>query len=284
MSTALVSTDWVAERLGAPSTRVIEASTTPEAYASGHLAGAVAIDWRRELIEREDESSGKVIDPERFAALARRLGLRPDDTLIFYGDEGGRHATRALWTFEYYKHAGALHWMDGGREKWQAEGRPLSQEAQEAQEAPSVESSDYPTPSDTDESVRATREEIESRLGDDTLREPQGGGFAVLDVRTPGEYAGTDVRAARGGHIPGARHLFWKECLTSDGALKSKEELAALLGELPREGTVATYCQLGVRAAHTWFVLRHVLGYANVKNYDGSWQEWGNLRETAIER
>ncbi|MCH8993656.1 MAG: sulfurtransferase [Chloroflexi bacterium] len=276
MTTAFVSTDWVAERRDAPGVRLIEASTTPEAYASGHLAGAVAIDWRRELIEREDESSGKVIDPERFAALARRLGLRPDDTLIFYGDEGGRHATRALWTFEYYRHPGTLHWMDGGREKWQAEGRRLSQEAQETQETPSEEASDYPVPSDTDESVRATREEIESRLGDD--------GFALLDVRTPGEYAGTDVRAARGGRIPGARHLFWKECLASDGALKSKEELAALLGDLPREGTVATYCQLGVRAAHTWFVLRHVLGYANVKNYDGSWQEWGNLRETAIER
>ncbi len=270
MTTALVSTDWVAERVGESGLRIIEASTTPEAYASGHLAGAVAIDWRRELIEREDESSGKVIDPERFTALARRLGLRPDDTLIFYGDEGGRHATRALWTFEYYKHPGALHWMDGGREKWQAEGRPLSQEA------PSVQPSDYPVPSDTDESVRATREEIESRLGDAT--------FAVLDVRTPGEYAGTDVRAARGGRIPGARHLFWKECLAADGALKSNEELSALLGDLPREGPVATYCQLGVRAAHTWFVLRHVLGYANVKNYDGSWQEWGNLRETAIEQ
>src|SRR3990170_4627073 len=128
MTAALVSTSWVAERLGRPRFRVIDVPTSDDGYARAHLPGAVAIDWQRELIEEEDESSGKVIDPERFAALARRLGLRPDDTLIFYGDQGGRHAIRALWTFEYYRHRGPLHWMDGGREKWQRERRPLTTE------------------------------------------------------------------------------------------------------------------------------------------------------------
>ena len=124
MTDALVSTEWVAERLDEPGTRVIEVSISRlEAYAQGHLPGAVAIDWQSELIEREDESSGLVIGPERFATLARRLGLRPEETLVFYGDAGGRHAARALWTFEYYRHSGPLHLMDGGREAWEREGR-----------------------------------------------------------------------------------------------------------------------------------------------------------------
>ena len=271
MTDALVSTEWVAERLDEPGTRVIEVSISRlEAYAQGHLPGAVAIDWQSELIEREDESSGLVIEPERFAALARRLGLRPEDTLVFYGDAGGRHAARALWTFEYYRHPGPLHLMDGGREAWEREGRPLTAES------PAIEPSDYPIPSGADESLRATREEIAARLGED--------GFAVLDTRTREEYEGSDVRAARGGHMPGAAHVFWEEAVAPDGSFRPREELAALYGRLGRESTIAAHCQLGVRAAHTWFVLRHILGYPNVKNYDGSWQEWGNLADTAIER
>jgi len=283
MTSVIVSTDWVAERLGGRlpagggGVRVIDVPTSDDGYASGHLPGAVAIDWQRELIEEEDESSGKVIDPERFAALARRLGLRPDDTLIFYGDQGGRHAARALWTFEYFRHKGPLHWMDGGREKWQREGAvlSLSKDRPLTTEIPPLEPSDYPVPSQRNGGVRITREEIQSRLKERA--------FTVLDVRTSEEYAGSDLRAARGGHIPGALHIFWEDALTPEGALRPKEELEALYASVPRDATVAVHCQLGVRAAHTWLVLRHALGYPDVRNYDGSWQEWGNLPNTPIE-
>jgi thiosulfate/3-mercaptopyruvate sulfurtransferase len=270
MTDALVSTQWVAERLGAPGVAIVEASFDPEAYPSSHLPGALCIDWRRELIEEEDESSGMVIDPERFAALARRLGLRPDDTLVFYGDKGGRHAARAFWTFEYYRHSGALHLMDGGRERWQREGRSMTRDV------PHVAPSDYPVPAGRNDALRITKEEIVSRLGEASL--------VALDVRTREEYEGTDVRAARGGHIPGATHTCWEEALGADGALRPEDELRRLYRDVLREAEIAVHCQLGVRAAHTWFVLRHVLGYPNAKNYDGSWQEWGNDPDAPIER
>jgi thiosulfate/3-mercaptopyruvate sulfurtransferase len=269
MSNALVSTAWVAQRQGQPGVRLIDVPMKPETYAEWHIEGAVLIDWQRELIEEEDESSGKVIDPERFSALSRRLGLNFDDTLIFYGDKGGRHAIRALWTFEYYKHGGALHFMDGGREQWEREGRSMTTEL------PHPEPSAYAMPSRRSFDIRTTLDEV--RAG---LSKP---GHVVLDVRTRSEYEGSDVRAARGGHIPGALHIEWERALNGDKTFKTRGELARLYSNVPRDATIAVHCQLGIRAAHTWFALRHVLGYERVKNYDGSWQEWGNRDDLPIE-
>jgi thiosulfate/3-mercaptopyruvate sulfurtransferase len=159
--------------------------------------------------------------------------------------------------------------MDGGREQWRAEGRTLTTE-------PTVlQPSGYPVPSLRKPEIRISKEQIRSRLGKD--------GFTVLDVRTPEEYVGTDVRAARGGHIPGAQHIFWEHALTADKSLLDEADLAQLYASVPRDGTVAVHCQLGVRAAHTWFVLKHILGYNDVRNYDGSWQDWGNDPDTPIE-
>jgi thiosulfate/3-mercaptopyruvate sulfurtransferase len=271
MTDVLVPGSWVAKRVADPGFRVIEVSSNGLAeYGRSHIPAALGIDWRRELVEKDDESSGLVIDAERFARLARRLGLSPDDTLVFYGDEGGRHAARALWTFAYYRHSGPLHLIDGGREKWQAQGRPM------VAQIPLAEPSEYPVPTATNESLRATREEIVSRLDD--------GPVALLDVRDREEYEGIDVRAARGGHIPCALNTPWQEALTPEWAFKPEEELAALHRHLKRAEAIVAYCQIGNRAAHTWFALCHVLGYPDVKLYDGSWQEWGNLPDTPIER
>ena len=276
MTDALVSTAWLAQHAGDPGLRVLEVSQEPASYASGHVEGALAIDWKADLIERADESSGRVIDAGRFVALARKLSIQPDDTLVFYGDQGGRHAARALWTFEYYRHPGKLHWVDGGREVWQQEERPLTTATPNA--APSA----YPEPPAPDYTIRATLTDLVGGLDNEDL--------TIIDTRSPDEYAGTDIRSARGGRIPGAQHVFWKKSLAESGALLPKEQLEQLYTAAFRPdsdvlggGTAIAYCQLGVRAAHTWFILRHVLDHPDAKNYDGSWQEWGNLPDTPIE-
>ncbi|MCH7580768.1 MAG: sulfurtransferase [Chloroflexi bacterium] len=270
MTDALVTTAWLAQHAADPGLRIFEVSQEPASYASGHIEGALAIDWKADLIERADESSGKVIDAGRFVTLARKLAIQPDDTLVFYGDQGGRHATRALWTFEYYRHPGKLHWVDGGRELWQREGRPLTTAV------PNMATSSYPDPPAPDYSIRATLTDLVAGLDNADL--------TVIDTRSPDEYAGSDIRSARGGRIPGARNVFWKTSLAESTALLPKARLEQLYAGVSQTAAVAAYCQLGVRAAHTWFILRHVLDHPDAKNYDGSWQEWGNLPDTPIEK
>ncbi|HWQ27650.1 MAG TPA: sulfurtransferase, partial [Dehalococcoidia bacterium] len=255
----LVTTDWLERHLDAEDIRIVETGTERgDTYDQGHVPGAVWVDPHAELLREGDDSSGEAITPTQFAALMSRLGVTPSTLIVAYGDQGGRHATRLFWTCRMYGHDAACV-VDGGREAWLAEGRPVSREV------PNVARTRYPVPRPRP-GFDITAEEILERLG-----QPD---FVVLDVRTPEEYRGEDIRAARGGHIPGAKLIPWTAALTDDFHLKPAQELQALFrgaGVTP-DRTIAVHCQLGVRASHTWFVLTQVLGYPDVRNYDGSWR------------
>jgi thiosulfate/3-mercaptopyruvate sulfurtransferase len=193
-------------------------------------------------------------------------------TVVWYGDRQSSFAIRGLWTMDYYRHQGAVHVLDGGRERWIAEGRPTTDALTVAAAAA------YPIPAAIEASNEATWQQVRDAIGADDR--------VVLDVRARDEYDGTSMRAARGGHIPGAVHVEWADATAGDNVLKPADELRALYesrGVTPDKEIIA-HCQLGIRAAHAWFVLKHVLGYPKVRNCDGSWQEWGNREDLPIER
>ncbi len=273
---ALVSTDWVAEHLNDPSVRLVESNEDPLLYATGHIPGAVNIDWQ---IDLNDPLVRDYLDAERFAALLSRHGITPETTVVFYGDKNNWWATYAFWVFQLFGHTNAKI-LNGGRAKWAEEGRELTTDV------PQYEASSYPVPQRDDAPIRAFREEVLAHV-------EQGG--KLIDVRSPGEFSGQLLHmpnypqegALRGGHIPGAKNVPWATAANPDGTFKSAEELRAIYEQgqgLRPEDEVIAYCRIGERSSHTWFVLKYLLGYDNVRNYDGSWTEWGNSVRLPIEK
>jgi thiosulfate/3-mercaptopyruvate sulfurtransferase len=273
---ALVSTDWVAQHQNDPKVRIVESNEDVLLYDTGHVPGAVNIDWHADL---NDPLQRDYVNPEQFAALLSRNGISPDTTVVFYGDKNNWWATYAFWVFQLFGHTNAKI-MNGGRMKWVAEGRELSKER------PSYAATNYPVPTRDDSKIRAFREDVLKH---------QAAGKPLVDVRSPGEYRGELLHmadypqegAVRGGHIPGARSVPWARAANPDGTFKSVEDLRAIYeGEqgLNAGDEIVAYCRIGERSSHSWFVLTYLLGYPNVRNYDGSWTEWGNSVRVPIEK
>ncbi len=273
----LVSTEWVAEHLNDPNVRIIESDEDALLYASGHIPGAVEVDWTTDL---NDPLRRDYLGKEGFEALASRIGITPETLCVFYGDKNNWWAAYALWVFHLFGHTNARI-MDGGRLKWVQEGRPMTRER------PDYPATRYIAPERDDQTARAFRDQVlqhvETRL-------------PLIDVRSPAEFSGERLHmedypnegALRGGHIPGARNVPWSRALNpQDGTFKPATELRLIYEEeqgLSPDDEVIVYCRIGERSSHTWFVLRYLLGYENVRNYDGSWTEWGNLVNVPIER
>lgn len=273
----LVSTDWVAEHLNDPNVRMIESDEDPLLYASGHIPGAVEVDWTRDL---NDPLRRDYLDKAQFEALMSRIGVTPDTLLIFYGDKNNWWATYAFWVFQLFGHDKAKI-MDGGRLKWENEKRPLTREK------PTYAATRYNAPERSDQDIRAFRDEVMNHV---QSHRP------LVDVRSPQEYTGERLHmenypnegALRGGHIPGAVNVPWSQAVDPEtGTFKSADSLRAIYeGQkgLKPSDDVIVYCRIGERSSHTWFVLTYLLGYGQVRNYDGSWTEWGNLVNVPIER
>ena len=273
----LVSTDWVERHLTDPNIRLVESNEDTLLYSSGHLPGAVHVDWTSDL---NDQLRRDYIDCDAFAALMSRIGVTPAHTVVFYGDKNNWWACYAFWVFQLFGHTNAKV-MDGGRVRWQKEQRPLSRDV------PSYAATEYRGAERQDKPVRAFRDEVLVHRA----KEGQ-----LVDVRSPEEYSGARMHmpdypnegALRGGHIPGAKNVPWGRAVNpEDGTFKTAEELKQLYcdgeGLSPQHDTI-TYCRIGERSSHTWFALKYLIGFDRVRNYDGSWTEWGNAVGMPIAR
>jgi thiosulfate/3-mercaptopyruvate sulfurtransferase len=274
----LVTTDWLAEHLDDPGIRIVEVDEDTDAYQRGHIPGAVAVNWNTDL---QDPLRRDFVSPEAFAKLQDSLGITNDTTVILYGGNNNWFAAYAYWYYKVYGHRN-IKLLDGGRKLWELEDRPLTTDT------PAVEPTSGYTPGEADLSIRAFRDQV---LADYVGRD----GAALIDVRSPEEYRGEKLApdhlpqetAQRPGHIPGAANIPWAKAVDgSTGRFLSDQELSALYADkgVTADKDVVAYCRIGERSAHTWFVLHELLGYPRVRNYDGSWTEWGSLVNVPIER
>lgn len=274
-SEVLVDTQWVADHLNDPRVKIVEVDVDTAAYEEGHIPGAIGWNW---TTDTQDQVRRDILNKEQFEALMRRSGIRNDDTVILYGDNNNWFAAYAFWLMKIYGHNDA-RLMDGGRKKWVDEQRPLTKDV------PQPQPSDY-TAKEPDLSLRATRDDVLRALG----RQDVG----LVDVRSPAEFTGEILAppglqetAQRGGHIPGAVNIPWAQAVREDGTFKSPEELRQLYGGKgidEKKQEVIAYCRIGERSSHTWFVLKYLMGLPNVRNYDGSWTEYGSMIGVPIEK
>ncbi len=271
----LVTTEWLAAHLGSPGLVVAESDEDVLLYDTGHIPGAVKIDWHADL---NDQLTRDYVGPEGFARLMSSRGVTPDTTLVFYGDNFNWWAAYALWVCSLFGHKD-VRLLDGGRQKWIAEGRPLTEDV------PTPAPADYPVVPRDDATLRAFRDDVLAHIGRGRL----------VDVRSPQEYSGELLHMAdypqegalRGGHIPTALNVPWKRAAAEDGSFRPAAELRDIYVReqgLEPDDDVIAYCRIGERSSHTWFVLTHLLGFPHVRNYDGSWVEWGNSVRVPIER
>jgi thiosulfate/3-mercaptopyruvate sulfurtransferase len=279
---ALVETAWLADHLNDPGIRLVEANEDILLYEQGHIPGAVKVDWTADL---QDQLVRDFIGAEGFAALASRLGIGDDTTVIFYGDRNNWWAAYAYWFFTVMGHD-KVKILNGGRKKWIDEGRPLTREV------PSVAPASYTAKAPHPE-YRAFRDDVLAHIGYERRQQVRPG-LPLVDVRSPGEYSGQLLHmpeypqegAQRGGHIPGAANIPWARAANEDATFKSAAELRELYGAqgITPDQDIVVYCRIGERSSHSWFVLHELLGFPRVRNYDGSWTEWGNVIGVPIEK
>ena len=271
----LVTTDWLAGHLDDPAVVVAEVDEDPDLYEDGHIPGAVKLHWKHDL---QHALVRDVVPKEQFERLLEERGISNDTTVVLYGDKNNWFAAYAYWYLKVYGHRD-VRLLDGGRQKWIDEGRGMTLEL------PTPAAASYTAP-ELDESIRVRRDDVLAGLGDPAI--------ALVDVRSPQEYAGELISppgyeqegASRAGHIPGARSVPWATAVRDDGTFRNAAELRELYESqgITPDREIRAYCRIGERSAHTWFVLRELLGYEHVRNYDGSWTEWGNLVDVPIER